>query len=50
MNGLELSEALLAKGMTTGWIIRDAKIVFWDNESPVPNEFLDFVELDEEIE
>jgi hypothetical protein len=49
MNGLELVEALNQAGISGGWVIRDAKIVIWENEEPIPSEFAEYVELDTEL-
>lgn len=49
MNGLELGAALSEAGITGGWVIRDAKIVLWENTQPIPAEFAEYVELDEAV-
>ena len=45
MNSLELIEALSLAGIDGGWVIRDGKIILWENEQPIPSEFLNYVEL-----
>jgi hypothetical protein len=49
MNGLELGAALSKAGVIGGWVIRDAKIVLWENTQPIPAEFAEYVELDEPL-
>jgi hypothetical protein len=43
----ELGQSLLDAGFESGWAVRDNKIVLWVNEEPIPDEFIEYVELDE---
>jgi hypothetical protein len=47
MKHQELVEALSNAGFNTGWAVRDGIIILWANEEPIPDNFAEYVKLDE---
>ena len=43
----KLIKDLLTAGFDTGWAVRGEKIVLWENSQDLPNEFSEYLELDE---
>ena len=46
MTHKELCEKLIKLGFETGWGVRNSEIVVWENETDVPDELKEFVNLD----
>jgi len=46
MEHQEVCDKLIELGLTDGWAVRNGKIVVWENDTAVPNELKEFVELD----
>jgi hypothetical protein len=42
----KLMEDLLKAGFKTGWVVRDGKIILWENADPIPTEFEQYAELE----
>ena len=45
----ELLDKLVELGIVEGFGIRDGKIVLWENETEVPAELAEFIELDGQV-
>ena len=46
MNHQQLCDKLIELGFDLGWGVRNGEIVLWENETDVPDELQDFVNLD----
>jgi hypothetical protein len=42
----EVMKTLIDAGFNSGWVVRDGKIVLWENSEAVPSKLSDCVELE----
>ena len=44
----QVINSLINAGFNTGWVVRDSKIVLWENKKPIPDQFKEFTNLETE--